>query len=180
VDARDAEELLAAAVPPRAGLWADLGAGRGTFSRALARLIGMGSRIYAVDRDRGALKSFARSVDGVELIHVSADFTEPLSLPGIDKGMLDGVLFANSLHYVAEPGDVLAQIADWVRPGGLLVVVEYDGRRANRWVPYPIPVADLPTILAGAGFSLPIVTAMRPSAYGGTIYVAAAQRRPRD
>jgi len=51
----DAQALIAGAVPRRAGVWADLGAGDGTFTQALARLLEPGSRIYAVDRDRAAL-----------------------------------------------------------------------------------------------------------------------------
>ena len=175
---RDAERLLAGAVERRAGVWADFGAGGGTFTRALARLIGRGSRIYAVDRDPDALASLGRlpASDGVEIVAVNTDFTQPLALPGTTEGSLDGILLANALHFVSEPADVIARLGAWLRPGGRLVVIEYDGRRANRWVPFPISAADLAGVLAGAGFSPPAVTATRPSAYGGAIYVAAADR----
>lgn len=175
---RDAEALLADAVPRRPGVWADFGAGGGTFSRALARLIGAGSRIYAVDRDFDALAELHRGAgaNGVELIPVGADFTRPMDLPGGAKRSLDGLMFANALHFVPDPAEVVAGLGDWLRPGGRLVVVEYDGRRANRWVPHPIPAVQLPGVLAGAGFSPPTITATRPSAFGGTIYVAAADR----
>ena len=142
----------------------------------MARLLGGGSRIYAVDRDADALASLQRGLreDGVEIVPVAADFTRPLSLPGAIKRGLDGMLLANALHFVAEPADAIARLVDWLRPGGRLVVIEYDGRRANRWVPYPIPAGDLPGVLIAAGFTPPTITATRPSAYGGTVYVAAA------
>jgi hypothetical protein len=82
------------------------------------------------------------------------------------------MLFANALHFVREPPSVLTQLVTWLRPGGSVVVVEYDGRRANRWVPYPIGAAQLERVAAAAGLSQPVITATRPSAYGGTIYVA--------
>src|SRR5258708_28483197 len=113
----DAEALLTRAVPRQAGDWADLGAGDGTFSRALARRLESGSRIYAVDRDRAAIASLeGLSSDGIEVIPVSGDFTGPLTLPGVGAGQLSGMLFANALHFVAEPRVVLAGARSRCRP----------------------------------------------------------------
>src|SRR5690348_3116034 len=50
MDAQEAERLIAPAVPAGPAVWADFGAGDGTFTRALAERLGPGSRIYAVDR----------------------------------------------------------------------------------------------------------------------------------
>jgi len=60
MDTRDAVALLAGAVPREAGTWADLGAGTGTFTRALVELLGATARIYAVDRDASAVATLAR------------------------------------------------------------------------------------------------------------------------
>jgi len=177
VNIADAAALLATAVPRQAGDWADVGAGRGTFSRALAHRLQPGSRIYAVDRDRAAIASLERLVsDGVAVIPVTGDFTRPLKLPGIGVSQLSGMLFANALHFVANPRVVLERLLTWLRPGGRLVIVEYDGRRPSRWVPYPISTARLPEIVAGLGLSSPAITATRPSAYGGSLYVAVTAR----
>lgn len=174
----DAVELIRTAVPPGAGKWADLGAGDGTFTRALAEVLGAGSRIYAVDRDRAALATLKRAVatDAVEVITVVADLTGPFDLPGLGGASLDGLLIANALHYVREARAMLARQADRLRTGGRLVILEYDRRGPNPWVPFPIPVARLPDVVVPAGFSSPVVTARRPSAFGGDLYVAAADR----
>jgi hypothetical protein len=42
------------------GTWADIGAGDGTFTRALVKVLGREATIYAVDRDEGALASLRR------------------------------------------------------------------------------------------------------------------------
>jgi hypothetical protein len=55
MNTREAVALIADAVPRASGTWADVGAGRGTFTRALVELVGPGSRIYAVDQDHIAL-----------------------------------------------------------------------------------------------------------------------------
>jgi trans-aconitate methyltransferase len=163
----DAAELIAPAVAP-GGTWADLGAGSGTFTRALVRLLGPAARVHAVDRDGAAMA--ALRVPSVTT-HV-ADFTGALDLPP-----LDGALLANALHFVpyAEQPRVLERVVGWLRPGGRLVVVEYANRAASRWVPYPVDLARLGATLP-AGMTAPRPVGERRSAYGGTMYAAAATR----
>ncbi|HWC75220.1 MAG TPA: class I SAM-dependent methyltransferase [Gemmatimonadales bacterium] len=171
---REAENFLAQAVPPQPGVWADLGAGTGTFTRALAHILGPGSTIYAVDRDTHALAKLERAgtEDRVQIIPIVGDFTRALELPRAARGALDGILLANALHFVAEPARVLKQLVEWLRPGGSVVLIEYDRRRANRWVPYPIDSMRLPEIAATAGLSAPLISGTMPSRYAGTMYIA--------
>jgi len=178
LNTREAVALIAGAVPAPAGIWADVGAGDGTFTRALVELLGSSSRIYAVDRDERAVAALARwaSKQAANVIPVTADFTRPFELPGLEEPSLDGILLANALHFIPDAGAVLARLAAWLRPGGRVVVIEYDRRAASRWVPYPIPVARLPALAASAGLSAPAITATRPSSFGGVLYVAAADR----
>jgi ubiquinone/menaquinone biosynthesis C-methylase UbiE len=174
MNTREAVALIEAAVPRDSSTWADIGAGDGTFTRALVELLGPEARIYAIDRDARGLASLRRwaAREKANVISVEADFTEPLELPE----PLDGLLVANALHFVHNADVVLAQLTSLVRPGGRVVVIEYDRRAASRWVPYPISSNVLPKLAAAAGLSAPTITATRPSAYGGILYVAAAER----
>ncbi len=179
VDTADAVALIGGAVPRGPAKWADLGAGEGTFTRALWELLGTGSsRIYAVDKDARALGELSRWADGAgaDVTVVEADFTRAAALSGLDDDGLDGILLANALHFVADAETVLKALVGVLRPGGRVAVVEYDRRRASRWVPFPVPPARLALLAKAVGLSVPEVVATRPSAFGGTLYAAVAVR----
>ena len=174
MDARDAARLIAPGVSGR--VWTDLGAGRGTFTMALAALLGPPGRVYAVERDASALEALEklagrRARDERALIEViRGDFaTAQLALDDID-----GILMANSLHYVpdADQAPLLARLADGVREHGVLLVVEYDNRPRSRWVPFPIAFDRLADLASEAGLAAPELIGRRESAFGGTMYAA--------
>ena len=179
MNVREAVALIATAVEGRGGTWMDIGAGDGTFTRALVQRLDSRSRIYAIDSDPNALAALRQWAEreGANVIPVAADFTRSFALPGVEEQkLLDGMLAANALHFVKNPAPVLARLVERVRPGGRVVVIEYDRRRASRWVPYPIDSDRLPEMAAIAGLTAPTFTATRPSLYGGAIYVAAMDR----
>src|ERR1700726_2719124 len=120
MDRADLVALLRDGVTAKGGRWADLGAGDGAFTFALADLLGPGAQITAVDRDSGSMKRLASAAAGAPIETVVADFTRPLKLAG-----LDGVVMANSLHFVRDKAPVLAAVRDMLRPGGTLIMVEY-------------------------------------------------------
>jgi SAM-dependent methyltransferase len=172
----EAAHLIAPAVPARASRWADLGAGTGTFTRALSSLLAPGAEVYAIDRDPRAVSASAvLATDGARINPLRADFADPGEWDSLALPPLDGILLANALHFVADQASVLARLAAGLRPGGRLVVVEYEGRPASRWVPYPVSSARLADLLP-AGMSAPVRAGSRPSAFGGTMYAAWAER----
>ncbi len=128
--------LLRKGVPEQGGTWADLGSGGGAFTLALADLIGPQGHIYSVDKDRSRLSEQQRvmhaSFPAVKVDFLAADFTQRLDLPP-----LDGIVMANSLHFVRNKEPVLQLIRSYLHPGGRLLLVEYDTDRGNMWVPYP-------------------------------------------
>jgi SAM-dependent methyltransferase len=169
MDHREAADLIADAVGQGSGVWADLGAGTGTFTRALLSLLRPGSRVYAVDNDTAAITALRKLGDSV--IAVRADFSKSLEFP---EASIDGMLLANSLHFVPDVGVVLKRLVGLVKPGGRVVVVEYDRRSANPWVPYPVGSDRWPGLAATAGLVNPGITARRKSMYAGELYVASA------
>ena len=152
MDHADHIRLLAGAVrQDEGGIWADLGAGSGAFTLALADLIGPHGVIHAVDRDRGALaelrSAFVSAVPQAEVRTHVADFTRRLDLAD-----LDGVVMANSLHFVDDKLPVLALVRGYLRRAGRLLLVEYDSDRGNAWVPHPLAFESWRSLAAEAGF----------------------------
>jgi len=171
VQTADAVALIRDAVEDGGKRWADLGAGRGTFTRALVEVLGPDAHVTAVDREAGYvadLQELAKTATNVSV--VDGDYAQKIELPP-----LDGILLANTLHFVKDPGAVLARLVAHLEPGGRVVIVEYDRRAASRWVPYPIGIAELPKLAAAAKLSRFTVTDSRPSNYEGTIYCAVAK-----
>jgi SAM-dependent methyltransferase len=177
MEIHDATELIRDAVGGDRGVWADLGAGTGTFTRALVASLGAGSTIFAVDDDPSAVRALrALPMDSqTRVIVVQADFTEALQ-PPLGDVLLDGILLANSLHFVRDASDVLARLVERLRVGGRAVIIEYDRRAASRWVPYPIPASRWSELATAAGLHAATITATRPSAYQGMLYVGAATK----
>jgi SAM-dependent methyltransferase len=155
----------------KGGTWADLGAGSGTFTRALAELLGPLSLIHAVDRDARALRSLSAAGEAgtARFVTLAADFTRGLPLPP-----LDGILMANSLHFHGDACGLLRHAARWLKPRGLLIVVEYDITTPSPWVPHPLPWARFPAAAECAGLSGARLLQTRPSAYNRRVYAAAA------
>src|SRR5436309_1886608 len=128
--------LLQPGIPTPGGTWADFGAGGGAFTLALAELLGPGAVIYAVDRDGRALRQQAPAMRAqfpeTTVHYLAADYTRLLALPP-----LDGIVMANALHFQRDKDAVLRLLYGYLKPGGRLLIVEYNTDRGNHWVPHP-------------------------------------------
>jgi len=165
-----ARKLLLPGIAQNAGgVWADLGCGDGIFTTALATLLGPDSEIYAVDTSQGALQSLARNLaqDAPKVVvhPVQADFARSLYLPP-----LDGVLMANSLHFIHPKQAVLARIVPMLKSDGQLIVVEYNTSQGNHWVPYPLDDGGFLRLARTLGLRRARILATIPSTFLGEMY----------
>lgn len=168
-----ARTLLRPGVPGPGGVWADIGCGDGIFTAALHSLIQPGGEIYAVDKSRRALEALTRDFragfPGTALHPTLADFTHPLALPP-----LDGLVMANSLHFVKKKTPVLARLTGLLKPGGRLIVVEYNTSRGNFAVPHPLDEAGFLILARKAGLCEARIQAKIPSTFLGEMYAGLA------
>lgn len=168
--------LIRGGVAGAGGTWADLGAGTGNFTWALAELLGPAGTIYALDRDARAIAAqesrLQREPPAATILPRQADVLRPLDLPP-----LDGIQAANLLHFVRDQAGLLRRLRDHLRPGGTLLVVEYEQALPIPWVPHPLPFARLQALAQGAGFAgLAQVGTRRSPSSGRVLYAATLGR----
>ncbi len=148
--------------------WADLGCGTGLFTQALSRMLQPGSSIHGIDNNASLKKQI--TPNGVEIIPLKMDFVSG------DWGLrdLDGIIMANSLHYVKDQSSFLQKIPTFLKPAASILIVEYDtDTPVPTWVPYPLSFSSLTKLFTGAGYISVQRLGEKPSIYGGgNIYAA--------
>ncbi|HYV95052.1 MAG TPA: class I SAM-dependent methyltransferase [Chitinophagales bacterium] len=123
---------------PDPSVWADLGCGSGLFTHALAQLLLAGSTIYAFDKD---LSSWNKNLqkENVTVKITAADFVKD----DLRLHHLDGIMMANSLHFVNDKISLLNKLRQYMKAHSLFLIVEYDMDTANPWVPFPVSYHSL-------------------------------------
>jgi ubiquinone/menaquinone biosynthesis C-methylase UbiE len=176
---REATEMLADSGIEALGpmTWADLGCGNGTFTLALADLLDPESVIHAMDLDTSALRTIPAAHSGVRIIRHRGDFMKQ-PWPFAD---LDGILMANSLHYVENHAAFIRKCESKMKPRPRFLIVEYDTSEASRWIPYPVSRTTLTTLFEAAGYSSVRMLRSRPSLYRrAPLYAVAIERSADD
>ena len=104
---------------------AEIGAGTGIFSVPLARAVSRGGMVLAVEVDAGFLPMIAdkERLAGLDNIKPMLGQFEDPDLPRTD---VDVAFFHDVLHHIADRGPYLQKTASYLKPGGRIVVVDYD------------------------------------------------------
>jgi trans-aconitate methyltransferase len=139
---------------PQPQTWFDLGCGGGLFSEALIGLLPKSSSIYAIDKEP---TSFNRS----QIKFLQLDFIKD-PLPKVSA---DGILMANSLHFVKDQVTFLSKIKKHLSPGGVFLLVEYDMQAPSHWVPYPVSFSIAQDLFKQVGIGSVYKIGDRPSAF---------------
>jgi len=172
----DHMRLLRPAVTTKKQVWADLGSGDGAFTLALRELGGEATEIYSVDIDESRLalqkKHFDEMFPGSKVHFFHENFTQPLDIP-----MMDGIIMANSLHYIENKIPFLIDLKEYLKPTGKLLIVEYNSEAGNRWVPYPLSLQALGKLCQETGFLPPQKIGSQPSEFLKEIYSAVMQKK---
>jgi ubiquinone/menaquinone biosynthesis C-methylase UbiE len=104
---------------------ADIGAGTGLFTRLMAEKVGAEGKVYAVDIAPEFLAHIAADAkkNGRKQIVTVRGNQETTNLP---KGSLDLVFMSDVYHHLERPQQILGSLRESLKPGGRLVLVEFD------------------------------------------------------
>jgi precorrin-6B methylase 2 len=114
---------------------ADIGAGSGLFEVPLAKAVGPGGKVYAVEIDAGFFPEIKkRAVDGgvTNVETVLGQFTDP-ALP---VKTVDLAWFHDVMHHIENRAAYVKTIAGYLAPSGRVAVVDYEaGKGPHRATP---------------------------------------------
>ena len=168
---QDRINLIKDGVINRTGYWADLGSGSGLFTMALAAILTPPAKIFSIDKDLSALRKqknqLNRQFSNLECNYIAMAFEQELRLP-----LLDGILMANSLHYLKQKSAFLQQALRLLKPSGGFLLVEYNTDRSNYWVPHPISFSEWQKLTQEVGLTNTRLLGTQPSRYHREIYTA--------
>ena len=102
---------------------ADVGAGKGELTLALAAAVGSAGQVYSSEIDPARLRALREKVAAAGLGNVT--FVEAKSSDsGLPAGCCDAIVLRRVYHHVTEPAATNASLLRALRPGGLLAVID--------------------------------------------------------
>ncbi|MEM8891047.1 MAG: class I SAM-dependent methyltransferase [Bacteroidota bacterium] len=148
--------------------WLDLGAGEGTFTKALAHLLPPRGEILAIDQSSSSLRKIPAHIASTQISTHTGDFT--LIPEGLSQ--VDGIMMANAIHYIRDKEAFLSKWMEASMAKPTFLIIEYDTHRSNSWVPYPIRPQALEDLFARLGYQQFEKLGEIPSLYHNKIYAA--------
>jgi ubiquinone/menaquinone biosynthesis C-methylase UbiE len=132
---------------------ADVGAGKGELTFALAREVGSNGHVFSTEVDPGRLRrlreaAVAAKVDNVTVLEAYSSAT------GLPPNCCDAIVFRRVYHHLTDPSGINASLLRSLRPGGVLTVIDFPPpfflSRGQFGVPAKIVISEL----ISSGFEL--------------------------
>lgn len=103
---------------------ADVGAGDGDWSFALAQIVGEDGQVFATEVDADKLKKIERSLKRRNLKQVQTVLGDQEST-GLGPGSVDAVLIRLVYHHFVQPEKMQQDLKRALRPGGRIAIVDF-------------------------------------------------------
>jgi tRNA A58 N-methylase Trm61 len=137
---------------------ADVGAGEGGFTVALARKVGAEGRVFATEVDRAELDKVEARVTAEGLANVTAVLGDQ-QVTGLPAACCDAILLRLVYHHFTDPTAMRRSLWQALRPGGRIAVIDVPpqpGWRKLEGVPerggHGIRLEELVADMRGEGF----------------------------
>jgi ubiquinone/menaquinone biosynthesis C-methylase UbiE len=128
---------------------ADVGAGRGQLTRALAGLVGPAGHVFAteIDPDRvNALRAMLDDVGNVTIVEAQSGDS------GLPEGCCDAVVVRRVYHHLTDPAAANASLLRALKPGGRLAVIDFPPPSFLGRGTFGVPAQTVIDEVAASGF----------------------------
>lgn len=147
------EEVVAALALRPGDRVADLGSGGGYFTFRLARAVGPGGRVYAVDVDAGLLEDIAeraREQGYGNIENVLAKYDDPM----LPESGVDLVFTSNVYHHLDDRVRYFSGAAKYLRPGGRIAIIDFRDAGLAGMIGHATPIELIRKEMGEAGYRL--------------------------
>jgi ArsR family transcriptional regulator len=120
-DESEVERAMLGAFPDHVGDLLDIGTGTGRMLQLFARRIDRG---VGIDQSRDMLAFARANLEGPGFRHCHVRLGDMYRLPAADAAY-DAVVIHQVLHYAERPAAAIAEAARVLRPGGMLMIVDF-------------------------------------------------------
>jgi SAM-dependent methyltransferase len=117
---------------------ADVGAGRGELTVALAAEVGPSGQVFSTDIDPKALEEIRARVAATALRNVTV-VQARASNSGLPMNCCDAVVLRRVYHHLSDPATTNLELLRAVRPGGSLAVIDFPPTWLWPWPPNGVP-----------------------------------------
>jgi ubiquinone/menaquinone biosynthesis C-methylase UbiE len=99
----------------------DFGCGAGLYAIPAARLVGRKGKVYALDKDSGALETLKESARNGELGNIETILSSDLSI-GVEDETADIVLLYDVIHLIEGRKELFVEIYRVLKPDGIVSI----------------------------------------------------------
>ncbi|MGE0461034.1 MAG: class I SAM-dependent methyltransferase [Vicinamibacterales bacterium] len=109
---------------------AEIGAGSGELTVALARTVGAGGRVYSNEISESRRVAIRAAVSHASLTNVTVVEGAPADA-NLPDDCCDGIFMRNVYHHFADPGRMNQSLWRALKPGGRLLIIDFPPRRGR-------------------------------------------------
>ena len=132
---------------------ADVGAGKGGLTVALAREVGSKGRVFSTDIDPGRLQRLREAAAAAGLGNVTV-LEGRSGETGLPPSCCDAIVLRRVYHHLTEPSAINASLLRALRPGGVLAVIDFPPPFFLGRGGFGVPMQSVSSEVTGSGFEL--------------------------